>query len=603
MIFAAGQTGNEDMTLEVNGEAVQAWTAIGTQLSGFVFQLDDNVDGDAIRVRFTNDQNDPVTGADYNLTVDRIEVDDVVYETEHASVFSTGTWLPTDGVTPGFRQSDTLHSNGYFQYAAAGGQEPDSDPEPGEGSEVTIFASGQTGNETMVLHIGGFTVQSWSNVGTELTAYSYTANSAVAADDVRINFTNDQFDPATNSDRNLTVDRIEIDGIAYETEDSSVFSTGTWLPEDGVTPGFRESETLHSNGYFQYAGALVGSSTLTFDVASVVVNEDDGVTELNVTRTGDGVGEVSIGYNTIAQTAVAGEDFEETSGQLVFADGVTSQTISIPLIDDNVEESVESFVVQIVSAVGAAEGEITSLEVEITDDDAAGSITLSANYYIVAEDDGSAVVTINRIGGSNGEVSIDYATNDITALAGDDYTAQNGTLVFADGVTSQTVTIPLSDDNIDEDGEQFSFVLENPQGGVGLLSPRTATIEISDGTDDGGDIDSGPGNPEDTVTTEVLANVVGAVAIEWLPGGEMLIADFGGRSTSTPTGRSTTLNRSLTFAMKSTDLAASTTLRCIQTLRTTLTFTSPTSTIHRKCRKTLVTISRAPTEAATARHG
>ena len=229
------------------------------------------------------------------------------------------------------------------------------------------------------------------------------------------------------------------------------------------------------------------------------------------------MGEATIDYSTIAQTAIAGEDFVATTGQVVFADGVTAQTISISLVDDNVEEPLESFTVQIESAVGATEGAITELDVQITDDDEAGSITLSANYYIVAEDGDSAVVTIERIGGSDGEVSIDYETNDITALAGEDYTAVAGTLVFGDGVTTQTVSIPLTADGIDEDGEQFSFVLENPLGGVSLLSPRTATIEISDGTgDDDDDVDPGPGIPEDTVTTEILTELVGAVAIEWV---------------------------------------------------------------------------------------
>ena len=51
----------------------------------------------------------------------------------------------------------------------------------------------------------------------------------------------------------MTIDKIDIDGQVFETEDPSVFSTGTWLPEDGVQDGFGRGETLATVGYFQYS--------------------------------------------------------------------------------------------------------------------------------------------------------------------------------------------------------------------------------------------------------------------------------------------------------------------------------------------------------------
>ena len=68
----------------------------------------------------------------------------------------------------------------------------------------------------------------------------------------RIVFLNDEYDPANGVDRNLLVDFIEVDDVRYETEAPTTFSTGTWLPEDGLVAGFRESEVLHSSGYFQF---------------------------------------------------------------------------------------------------------------------------------------------------------------------------------------------------------------------------------------------------------------------------------------------------------------------------------------------------------------
>ena len=69
-----------------------------------------------------------------------------------------------------------------------------------------------------------------------------------------IHFTNAQWNPTQGIDSNLRIDRIEIDGVVFETEDPEVFSTGTRQPGVGFQTGFKESEWLHGNGYFQYAG-------------------------------------------------------------------------------------------------------------------------------------------------------------------------------------------------------------------------------------------------------------------------------------------------------------------------------------------------------------
>ena len=69
-------------------------------------------------------------------------------------------------------------------------------------------------------------------------------------------------------------------------------------------------------------------------------------------------------------------------------------------------------------------------------------------------------------------VTVDYATADGagvwagtgTATAGVDYTATSGTLTFAAGETSKSVSVPILDDVIDEGSEYFLLRLSNPQG-------------------------------------------------------------------------------------------------------------------------------------------
>ena len=79
-------------------------------------------------------------------------------------------------------------------------------------------------------------------------------------------------------------------------------------------------------------------------------------------------------------------------------------------------------------------------------------------------------------------VSVDYATSDGSAKAGEDYTETSGTLSFEPGETGKTVSVPVLDDAHDDDGESFTLTLSNPLGGSATLADATATgvIENTD---------------------------------------------------------------------------------------------------------------------------
>ncbi|TWU51777.1 DUF4347 domain-containing protein [Rubripirellula reticaptiva] len=181
---------------------------------------------------------------------------------------------------------------------------------------ITIRAAGTTGEEQMLLQIDEVTVATYNNLSTNFQQYLFDAD-GVNADQVRIVFTNDFYDPANGIDRNLRVDKINIDGVDYQTEAPEVFSTGTWLSVDGIAPGNRLSDTLHTNGYFQYAGSTVDPGG---DPSLLVINEihynpgPDGVV--------DGDAEFLELYNSGDQTVdLGGMSF--TGFDLTFAPGTT----------------------------------------------------------------------------------------------------------------------------------------------------------------------------------------------------------------------------------------------------------------------------------------
>ena len=79
------------------------------------------------------------------------------------------------------------------------------------------------------------------------------------------------------------------------------------------------------------------------------------------------------------------------------------------------------------------------------------------------------------------EVSVDWATADGTATAGEDYTASSGALTFAPGETTKTISVALLDDGESGSGETFTLQLNNVVGHEVELGSAAATGTIRDG--------------------------------------------------------------------------------------------------------------------------
>ena len=88
------------------------------------------------------------------------------------------------------------------------------------------------------------------------------------------------------------------------------------------------------------------------------------------------------------------------------------------------------------------------------------------------------VVSLSRA--ASGPATVDYATADGTAKAGEDYTESSGTLTFAAGETEKTVAVPVLDDAKDEGEETFTLTLSNPSGALIGDGEATGTISNTD---------------------------------------------------------------------------------------------------------------------------
>jgi hypothetical protein len=129
------------------------------------------------------------------------------------------------------------------------------------GSVIKIYAAGTPadgGYPTMQLVLNGRVAKTFTNIqGNPLTRsfieFSFTVpvNVKVAPNLVRVNYTNDLYKGSGN-DRNLVVDKINIDGVDYQSERPTTYSTGSWDSVNGCKPGTKQTEWLVCNGYFEY---------------------------------------------------------------------------------------------------------------------------------------------------------------------------------------------------------------------------------------------------------------------------------------------------------------------------------------------------------------
>ncbi|MGB3220759.1 MAG: Calx-beta domain-containing protein, partial [Anaerolineae bacterium] len=96
----------------------------------------------------------------------------------------------------------------------------------------------------------------------------------------------------------------------------------------------------------------------------------------------------------------------------------------------------------------------------------------------------TATITVQRVSGSSGTVTVDYASSNGTATGGtcgtDDYVPASGTLSFGDTVTSQTFNVTLCSDAVVDPLETVNLALLNPTGGATLTAPSTAVLTIGD---------------------------------------------------------------------------------------------------------------------------
>ena len=189
----------------------------------------------------------------------------------------------------------------------------------------------------------------------------------------------------------------------------------------------------------------------------VVAGAADGSVHLNVTLSAPGVNVVTVNYatqngTTSSNTFCSGTSFGYTGqqGTLTFQPGVTSQTVTVPLLNCGVSlaSGFQDFALNLSGNSSDSTIVRGSTQIDITGDASAASTPgLYVRDAVVDNSAGTIEVPV-LLGGPSGAasgtaVTVPYSTSDGSAVAGTDYTAVSGTLTFPPGETAENITVPI----------------------------------------------------------------------------------------------------------------------------------------------------------------
>ena len=247
---------------------------------------------------------------------------------------------------------------------------------------------------------------------------------------------------------------------------------------------------------------LYGIQKLQFSDQTITITPDDGLPTLSindvtiaegntgttnavftVTRSGTASQTITVNYATANGTATAGSDFTNTTGTLTFATNETTKTISIPITGDTTVEANETFFVNLSNATNATIAD-TQGQGTINNDDLA-SITLAVSPASVNEDGTSNLVyTFTRTGSTTNALTVNYGVagtgtfnTDYSQSGAASFTGNSGTITFAAGASTKTLTIDPTADTTVESNETVALTLATGTGySIGTTTAVTGSI-------------------------------------------------------------------------------------------------------------------------------
>ena len=238
--------------------------------------------------------------------------------------------------------------------------------------------------------------------------------------------------------------------------------------------GTDEAPTFGQQGYAFALAENADGGTERVSLGTVAATDPEGAT---------------LAYRLVGGNESGSFDIDEASGELFYTGS-----------GEDFESDTTRFTLTVRVSDGS-ETTDTTVNVNVTDVNETPVIRV-ADVEATEGDDTEMLFRVMLESASSGTVTVNYATADGTAVAGEDYTATSGTLTFAPGETEKTVAVAIIDDTVEDSGETFRLLLSDPSGATLEDGEAIGTIRNTEGSvsePSGGDL------PANTTTTGAVA--------------------------------------------------------------------------------------------------
>ena len=233
----------------------------------------------------------------------------------------------------------------------------------------------------------------------------------------------------------------------------------------------------------------------------MVVDESAGTASFFVWLSRPSLSVVTVEFDAVDGSALAGQDYRDAFGQLRFAPGEVVKTVIVDIINDHLAETDEVFTLRLINPINATlQDAVAGALIGRSDTAPVGLPQITVGALTVSEADTSAGFVVQLSAPSQRTVTVHFDTAIGSATYGTnnpDFQRVLGTLEFAPGQTTKWVPIPLIDNTSAEGLEVFSLDLTSPVNAT--LAQRLTSATIID-TDSGFNVASrGIGNDQYSV--------------------------------------------------------------------------------------------------------
>ncbi len=332
--------------------------------------------------------------------------------------------------------------------------------------------------------------------------YTFTRN-GVTAGALTVNFT-------VNGTATFNTDYTQTGAATFTATDGTVtFAAGSSTAtvtvdpttDNTVEPNETVILTLAAGTGYNVANPSTATGTITNDDAEVTLAvaplsvDEDGVPNLvyTFTRTGDTTGALAVNFS-VGGTATFNTDYTQTgaatftppNGTVTFAAGNTTATVTVDPSADVTAEPNETVILTLAAGADYNIGTPSTATGTILNDDTTVSVAVSP---LATDEDGATnlVYTFTR-SDSSGELTVNFSiggtatfNTDYTQTGAATFTPPTGTVTFADGSLTATVTVdPSADTTVEPDETVILTVTAGAGYTVGVPASATGTITNDD---------------------------------------------------------------------------------------------------------------------------